>query len=175
MGLLTEAGLDELIAAGCSACSGKKLSFRSYIDGRVPLLAGEPVGAITWVYDGEKFVDGVFEVSCADCKHVVFSADVCPRCHAAGGLATALASTNRWPVPAACPGCDGEEVFYRFMVPARVSYEGKRADKPRTTTELLDPGAHGLRVDCTDCGNAVAELTGACPLCGFTGELRARP
>ena len=26
-------------------------------------MGGEPVGSITWVYDGEKFVDGVFEAA----------------------------------------------------------------------------------------------------------------
>jgi hypothetical protein len=175
MGLLDEAGLDALVAAGCSACGGKRLGFRSYIDGRVPLLAGEPVGAITWVHDGEKFVDGVFEVACADCKHVVFAADVCPRCHAPGGLASALAGGNTWPVPAACPRCDGEEVFYVALVPARVTHEGKRTDKPRTTTDLHDPGFHGLRVDCGDCRATVAELVERCPLCAAPAPLRSRP
>ena len=174
MGLLSEAGLDELVARGCSACPGRRLSFRTYLDGRLPLLGGEPVGAITWVHDGEKFVDGVFEVSCADCKQLLFSADVCPRCHAPGGLASALATPNSWPVPAGCPRCGLDEVNYRALVPARVTYEGKRADRPRTSTELLDPGFHGVRVDCADCGT-VAELVERCPLCSAAAPLRARP
>ena len=57
-------------------------------------MGAEPVGRIGWVYDGEKFVDGVYEVTCAGCHHVVFSADVCPRCHAPGGLKRALATPN---------------------------------------------------------------------------------
>ncbi len=174
MGLLTEAGLDDLVARGCSACGGKRLGFRSYVDGRVPLLGGEPVGAITWVYDGEKFVDGVFEVACADCKQVVFAEGACPRCHAAGGLAAALATPNAWPVPLACPRCGLDEVNYRALVPARTTYEGRRADKPRTSTELLDAGFHGLRVDCGDCGR-VAELLDRCPLCAAPAPLRERP
>ena len=77
-------------------------------------------------------------------------------------------------MPAACPACDGEELRYVAFVPARVVYEGKRADKARTSTELHDDGFHGYRVDCRDCGT-VAELTDACPLCDAPAPLRARP
>jgi hypothetical protein len=174
MGALTEAGLDELIARGCSACRVRRLSFRTYVDGRLPLMGGEPVGAITWIYDGEKFVDGVFEVTCAACQQVLFADDACPRCHAPGRLAEILATPNRWPVPAACPGCDAEEVRYLAMIPARVTHDGERAEKARTTTELLDPGFHGYRVDCPDCG-PVLELDDRCPLCQAPAPLRTRP
>jgi hypothetical protein len=178
VGVLTEAGLDQLIASGCSACGGSRLAFRTYVDGRLPLVGGEPVGALTWIYDGEKFVDGVFEVACADCQHTVFSAAGCPRCNAEGVLPVILAAHNRWPVPAACPVCQAEEVKYVAMVPARVGYQGQRADRARTSTELHDPGFHGYRVDCVDCGT-VAELTGACPLCQAPATdsrpLRPRP
>lgn len=174
MGSLTEPKLDALVASGCAACGGVRLVFRTYVDGRLPVAGGEPVGVLTWIYDGEKFVDGVFEVTCADCKHTLFSSDVCPRCNAAGALPAVLAASNRWPVPTACPTCAGEEIRYVAMVPARVAYQGRRADRPRTFTELHDPGFHGYRVDCTDCGT-VAELTGDCPLCQAPGPLRARP
>ena len=96
-------------------------------------MGGEPVGKLTWVYDGEKFVDGVYEVTCAACKEVVFAADVCPRCHAPGGLARALETPNRWPVPPACPSCDDDQLRYVAFVPARVVYEGKRAEKARSS------------------------------------------
>jgi hypothetical protein len=174
VGALTEAGLDQLITSGCPACDTGRLAFRTYVDARLPLAGGEPVGVPTWIYDGEKFVDGVFQVACADCQHSLFSADDCPRCHAAGLLPVVLAAPNSWPVPAACPRCQGEEVQYVAMVPARVAYQGKRADRARTSTELHDPGFHGYRVDCADCGT-VAELTDACPLCQAPGPLRPRP
>jgi hypothetical protein len=174
VGTLTEAGLDELVARGCASCATGRLVFRAYLDGAWPLQGGEPVGTPSWVYDGEKFVDGVFEVTCAECKQVVFASDVCPRCNAAGALSVALGALNRWPVPAACPSCDGEELRYRAMVPARVAYQGKRAEKPRTSTELYDAGFHGYRVDCGDCGT-VAELRDACPLCQAPAPLRPRP
>jgi RNA polymerase subunit RPABC4/transcription elongation factor Spt4 len=171
---LTEAGLDQLIMDGCPACGGQRLAFRTYVDARLPLIGGEPVGALAWCYDGEKFVDGVFEVACADCHRALFSDDVCPRCNAAGALPEVLAAPNRWPVPLGCATCQGEEVTYLAMVPARVSYQGKRADRARTSTELHDPGFHGYRVDCADCGT-VAELTEACPLCQAPAPLRPRP
>lgn len=174
MGALTEAGLDQLVDRGCSACGASRLVFRTYVDARLPLQGGEPVGTLTWVYDGETFVDGVFEVACAECQHVVFSEGVCPRCNAAGALVAALAAPNRWPVPASCPGCDGDEVQYVAMVPARVTHDGERAERARTSTELHDPGFHGFRVDCLDCGT-VAELTAHCPLCHAPAPLRPRP
>ena len=174
MGLLDEAGLERLIAAGCPGCGGHGLLFRAYLDGRLPLLDAEPTGRLTWIYDGEKFVDGVYQVACAACAAAIFSAEVCPRCHAEGGLARALASPNRWSVPARCPGCDGEELRYIAFVPARVTYQGRRADPARSSTELLDDGFHGARVDCRHCGT-VAELTDRCPLCDAPAPLRTRP
>src|SRR5262249_10248505 len=152
MGLLDEPGLDLLLAAGCTACGGRKLTFTSYVDGLLPIAGGEPVGKLTWVYDGEKFVDGVYEVACAQCRHVVFTADLGPRCPAPGGLGRALAAPNRWPVPAACTSCGDEQLRYFAFVPARVVYEGKRAEKARTATELHEEGFHGYRADCRDCG-----------------------
>ena len=174
MGLLDEPGLDKLIGAGCPACGAFKLAFLTYVDGALPVMGAEPVGRIGWVYDGEKFVDGVYRVSCADCGREIFAADVCPRCHAPGGLERALHSANRWPVPAACPACDEEEVRYVAFLPAKVTYEGKRADKAHSATEMHDDGFHGYRVDCRGCGT-VAEQTDTCPLCDAPGPLRPRP
>ncbi len=174
MGLLDEPAFERLVSAGCAACHSLKLSFRSYVDGLLPIMAGEPVDRITWVYDGEKFIDGVFEVHCADCKQLVFAAQVCPRCHAPDALTTALETPNQWPVPTQCPSCDGEELRYIAMLPARVLYEGKRAEKARSSTELHEPGFHGYRVDCRACGT-VAELREQCPLCSAPAPLRVRP
>ena len=174
MGLFGEADLDALAARGCQACGRNKLAFRTYVDARIPIFAGEPDGALTWVYDGEKFVDGIFEITCAECKAAVFSADVCPRCNGAGGLRKALAAGNAFEVPKACPGCEREELRYYAMLPAKVIYEGKRADKPRTVTDLWDPGCHGYRADCAACG-PIATHDDTCPLCAAPGPLRPRP
>ena len=174
MGLLDEPGFERLVDAGCPQCGSGKFGFRCYVDGLIPLMGAEPVGRVTWVYDGEKFVDGVYEMTCADCQHVLFASDVCPRCHAPGGLTRALGTPNRWLVPASCPRCDDEQVGYVAFLPARVAYEGKRAEKARSSTELHEDGFHGHRVICRDCG-IVAERTDSCPLCEAPGPLRARP
>jgi len=165
MGALSEPAFDALAAAGCSACGGAKLIFRSYVEGSLPVLGGDPVGQMRWSYDGEAFVDGVFEVACAACKEIVFRAAVCPRCNAEDGLARALERPNAWAIPAACPACKLEEVRVSAYVPIRVAWEGKRAEKPRTTTEFFDPGFHAFRITCADCG-PVVEHIGGCPLCG---------
>jgi hypothetical protein len=174
MGLLDEPGLERLIAVGCSKCGSHKLGFRMYVDGLLPIMGAEPIGRIKWVYDGEKFVDGVYEVTCSECQEVIFAADVCTRCHAPEGLARALTTQNDWPVPDRCPGCDGEELRYIAFLPAHVTYEGKRAEKAKSSVELYDDGFHGYRVDCRICGT-VAELTDNCPLCHAPGPLRPRP
>jgi hypothetical protein len=174
MGLLDEPGLDRLLEAGCGSCGARTLTFASYVDASLPILGGEPVGKLTWVYDGEKFIDGVYEVACAQCRTILFTADVCPRCHAAGGLARALGTPNRWPVPLACASCDDEQLRYVAFVPARVVYEGRRAEKARSSTELHEDGFHGYRADCRDCGT-VGERMDACPLCEAPAPLRARP
>ena len=174
MGFLDEPGLDRLLEIGCPKCGAHRLTFTSYVDGMLPIMGSEPVGKMTWVYDGEKFVDGVYEVACPQCKEIVFAADPCPRCHAPGGLARALATPNRWPVPPRCPSCDDDQLRYVAFVPVRVVYEGKRAEKARSSTELHENGFHGYRADCRDCGT-VAEQTAACPLCDAPAPLRARP
>jgi len=175
MGLLDEPGLGTLIEAGCAGCTARKLAFRTYVDGTMPFMGGEPVGRVTWVYDGEKFVDGVYEVACAECRLVVFSSDVCPRCHAPGGLKRALETPNGYVAPAQCPTCDADEVGLVAFLPAVVTYDGGRADKARTQTEPHDVGFHGYRVDCRDCGPAVASRSDACPLCEAPPPLRPRP
>jgi hypothetical protein len=174
MGLLDEPGLERLLAANCPKCAATKLVFRTYVDGLLPIMGAEPIGRIKWVCDGEKFVDGVYEVRCGACQEVVFSAGECPRCHAPGGLGRALESPNGWPVPPRCSECGGEELRYIAFVPALVTYNGKRGDKARSSTELHEHGFHGYRVDCRDCGT-VAERTDGCPLCDGPAPLRPRP
>jgi hypothetical protein len=172
MGMLTVARLETLLSAGCSACAETSLRFRAYLDAGIPMMAAEPVGKLAWAYNGEKFVDGVFEIACSTCLALVFSSDACPRCHAPDGLATALDTENAYPAPKECPTCAGQEVRLLAFVPAKVVYEGKRG-KAQTAIEPHDPGFHGYRVDCKTCG-IVAELVERCPLCGATGPLRPR-
>jgi hypothetical protein len=174
MGMLTVADLEALLSTGCTACAGTSLRFRTYVDAGLPMMAAEPVGKLYWAYNGERFVDGVFEIRCSACSAVVFSSEVCPRCHAPGGLENALETENAYPAPKECPSCGGQEVRLIAFVPAKVVYEGKRAQKAQTAIEPHDPGFHGYRVDCKTCGT-VAELVERCPLCASTGPLRPRP
>jgi hypothetical protein len=174
MGLLTESRLDEIVQASCPACGAGPLSFRAFLDGRILLFGGEPVSKLTWCYDGEKFVDGVYEIRCAGCSGTLFLAAVCPRCNTADGLARALATENRFPLPKECPQCSGEELQYTALLPATVACERKRAAAPRPQVDPYEPGFHGYKVTCTDCGE-VATHSASCPLCEAPGPLRARP
>ena len=45
---------------------------------RCNLPAAPTVGPVKWAYDGEKFLDGVFEVTCSQCERIVFSDGVRP-------------------------------------------------------------------------------------------------
>lgn len=174
MGLLTEEKLLSLIDAGCPSCKGKKLSFQTYVDGKQRLLGGEPDSPITWAYKGETFIDGVFEVRCFSCKKEIFSSSVCPRCHSEGGLQKALARENQMTLPKECPTCQAEELWCLAMLPAQVTYEGKRAEKARTDTEVYDAGFHGYQLLCRFCG-VIEENKDHCPLCEAPGPLRERP
>ena len=173
MDAMTPERLEALVAAGCPRCKAQKLVFRSYVEGRLPLLAGEPVGRVAWAYKGEDFCAGVFDVACAACNEVVFADEACPGCRRAGGLEVAMESENRFEVPRACPRCATEAVRYFAKVPASVVHHGGRAmngersrgEPARTATELLDPGFHGLRAECKECGT-FAIATSRCPLCG---------
>jgi hypothetical protein len=173
MGTFTKSALDDILASGC-ACGAKKLNFETYVEGRVPLLGGEQSGSVVWAYKGETFVDGIFEISCAGCKQILFSSDVCPRCNAESALPTVLAAQNRFPIPRACPRCRAQSLTYTAMIPARVVYEGARAQKARPNVVIEEDGFHGCRVDCKACGK-VAEVRDVCPLCAAKGPLRARP
>ena len=173
MGLLSEAQLLAMVDAGCPKCQGKKLIFQTYVDGRQRLLGGEPDGKIVWAYKGETFIDGVFEVRCVACKHELFSADLCPRCHSDGGLQKGLTTENQFTIPRRCPGCEAEEFWCLAMLPAEVIYEGKRAEKAKTQTELYDEGFHGYQLHCKFCG--FTENKAECPICESPAPLRVRP
>jgi len=174
MGTLTEATFARCVEAGCPSCGGKKLSIRAYVEGKFPLLEGEAVGGVAWAYKGESFVDGVYEIRCVSCKAELFADTICTRCHAPDGLQKALETPNTHEVPRGCPTCKAQTLAYRAYAPAVVVYEGKRADKARTTCTLYDEGFHGTRAECKTCG-PFARAGTSCPLCGAPGPLRAPP
>ena len=173
MGLLDEAGLERLVAAGCTQCGSHKLGFRTFVDGVLPLLGGEPVGRMTWAYDGEKFIDGVYRIRCLACSDDAFASPDCPRCHRPGGLADALASSARLAVPKRCPSCKGTELTVLAFVPARVRTGEGRPGAPTLIAQYGEPGFHIAGLMCDGC-DWVAAPEG-CPLCGGPGPLRGRP
>ena len=174
MGAFTKLDLDRLIASGCSTCGDKRLAFRSYVDARIPMMAGEPTARLSWAYDGEAFCDGIFEVTCKGCTAELFSSRICTRCNREDGLATALTTPNAMEVPEGCPTCKREEIVFFGFVPAETSYEGKRAEKARTDVDLYDEGFHGFQAWCKSCG-VFNQVKHQCPLCTAPGPLRERP
>jgi len=173
MGQLDELSFDAALRAGCPACGATTLDIRSFIDRRLDLMLGDPNDDGRWVHDGEKFVDGTYRITCASCAYVVFAHDACPRCHAAAGLAPALADTSRVTVPRRCPGCNETQLFALALVAAHVRTSAGARAAPRPLGELGDPGYHVVAYACDACDAAV--VVQACPLCDAPGPLRPRP
>jgi hypothetical protein len=173
MGHLDQPAFDRLMSAGCTACGHATLAIKSYIDRTVVVMAADPNDAGRWAHDGEKFVDGTFHVACAKCAHVAFDHGDCPRCHASGGLAKALAATSKLTVPKRCPSCSELELMAIAMVPALARFGGGEAPKPKPLVEFGEPGYHVVAYACDACDNAV--VAEGCALCGAAGPLRPRP
>ena len=172
MGQLDEDRFDALVHAGCPACRGATLEIRSFIDRQLDLMLGEPNNDGRWVHDGEKFVDGTYRIACASCRHIAFTDDRCPRCHAPGGLDRALADTTRLVVPRRCPSCNGTELLAVALIAAEVRYSGGTAQLPKPLGDLGDPGYHVVAYACASCDTAIVAQT--CPLCNEPGPLRPR-
>lgn len=165
MGNFSAADLEGLLARGCAKCSGKRFEFRTYVAEVLPVQGGEPVGKPKWAYDGEAFVEGVFQVKCSDCESSEFASPACPHCGADDGLARALESENRLPAPEECPACGASDLSFFALVPADVSWRDGRSEKAKTETAPEDPGFHGFRADCRACRKST-KLDSGCPLCG---------
>lgn len=161
------------MAAGCTACGGKTLEIRSFIDRRLLIMLGTPNDDGKWVHDGEKFVDGAYRITCVACAHVAFASDDCPRCHAAGGLARALGDPSRLTLPKRCPGCNETELLALALVPATARWGGGGPPKPTPLADFGEPGHHLVAFACEACD--AATVTQTCPLCDAPGPLRPRP
>lgn len=172
MGALSQSQFEELVRAGCTACGGRMLEIKSYIDRSLVVMAAEPNNEGRWAHDGEKFVDGTYRIACATCARVAFESDLCPRCNAAGGLSRALAERSRLTVPKRCPQCSELELLALAFVPATASYGGE-APKPKQLVDFGEPGYHVVAYACDACEQAV--VAERCPLCDAPGPLRPRP
>jgi hypothetical protein len=162
---LTEEAFTALVDAGCPTCPRPRLSVLAVVKQKLPLLKGEVFGTPSWGYKGEELVRGTYRVACDGCKKELFNDDACPRCDAGAGLERALTTENQFPFPESCTGCGSELLVATAFVPARVAYEGKRAQKARAEAAPEDPGFHAFRMECTRC-HAVEERGGGCPVCG---------
>ena len=172
MGRLDEPTFTELLR-GCAECGGTTLEIASYLDRRVAVMLGDPDDDGRWAHDGEKFIDGVYRVTCTACRHALVDAPECPRCHAPGGLAIALAAATRAMPPKRCPTCRATELLIEAMVPATVTYAAGRPPPPRALASLGDPGFHVVAITCDECGPI--HTADDCPLCQAPGPLRERP
>jgi hypothetical protein len=175
MGRLDEPAFERAIAA-CPGCGGTTFEIAAYLDHQLAVMLGETDRPGKWAHDGEKFVDGVYRVTCANaaCKHEVFASGDCPRCHRAGGLADALGAQSRLVVPKKCPKCKELELVLLGFAPAVVRVTaGGRVPAPTPLALLGEVGFHAVAVACDPCGWAVVAEN--CPLCAAPGPLRARP
>lgn len=161
---LSEEAFSALVEQGCPDCTDRRLEVEAIVAQRLPLLGGEPYGSPSWGYKGEDLVRGTYRIACLGCTKELFTATDCPRCGSPDGVGRALGTENAFPLPTSCLGCGSEMVTATAYVPARVVYEGKRADKARTQTAPEDEGFHAFRVECKQCRN-VAERAEPCPLC----------
>jgi hypothetical protein len=173
VGQLDEARFETAIGGGCPACGMRVMEIRSFIDQRVLMMLADPNDAGRFVHDGEKFVDGIYRIACVACAHVLFEDADCPRCHAAGGLAKALAEPSRLAVPKRCPSCNELELLGLALVPAVAKYGGSEPPRPKALVEFGEPGHHMVAFACESCDAAV--VTQTCPLCDAPGPLRPRP
>ena len=172
MGKLDEPAFEKTIAS-CPKCEAKAFEVASYIDRQVTVMLGERNDDGRWTHDGEKFIDGVYRVTCIRCREDAFTSADCPRCHRENGLADAIGHESRLAVPNRCPTCKGTEMTVSGFAPAMVrTGEGQRPS-PTATAHFGDAGFHVAHVMCDGCDwVALAE---GCPLCGGAGPLRARP
>jgi hypothetical protein len=172
MGKLDEAAFEKTIAS-CTACEAKAFEVCSYIDRQVTVMLGERNDDGRWTHDGEKFIDGVYVITCIRCRHEAFTSPDCPRCHRENGLGLAIGNTSRLTVPKRCPECKGTEMTASGFAPAKVrTGEGQRA-QPTPMAHFGDAGFHVAHVMCDSC--EWVALAEGCPLCGGPGPLRARP
>ena len=146
---------------GCTTCKAR--SSRSGRHRPTPTAeAASPNDDGKWVHDGEKFIDGIYKITCASCAHVLYTTDDCPRCHAAGALPRALGDTSRLVAPKRFAGCNELELLALALVPA-ITKSAPARPKPKALVEFGEPGHHLVAYACESCDAAI--VTQKCPLC----------
>lgn len=170
MGALDQSAFDALVRAGCPACKAPTLTIESYVERAYVMMAADPTDAGRWAYDGEKFVDGTYRVTCSTCKHVAWEDPMCPYCNAPEGLGKALAGESQLRPWKRCPQCNELEALAIALVPAAAKWPQPKA---QPLAEYGDPGVHLIALACDGCNRA--QTATGCPLCGAPGPLRQRP
>jgi hypothetical protein len=161
------------VIAGCSKSDRTAFEVTSNIDRQVSVMVAQPNDDGRWTHDGEKFIDGVFEIRCINCNDQAYASTDCPRCHRANGLADAIDTASRLTVPTRCPGCRGTELLVAGFAPARVRTGEGRPPSPTPIALFGDDGFHIAAISCDGCD--WVQLADGCPLCGGPGPLRPRP
>jgi hypothetical protein len=159
--------------AGCPKCDARNFEVKTYLDRQVSVMLGEANDDGRWAHDGEKFIDGVYRVTCLGCRSDAYASPDCPRCHRANGLADVVDQPPRLAVPPRCPSCKRTEVTVLGFAPARVRTGAGRPPAPTPMAGLGDAGFHVAGILCDHC-DWVQSVEG-CPLCGGPGPLRERP
>ena len=172
MGHLDERSFKDHLAA-CPVCGGTAFEVATYLDRKVSVMYADANGEGRWAHDGEKFIDGIYRLTCAGCRRVAFSSDDCPRCHAAGTLPASLAADSHLAVPKRCPSCNATELSLIGFAPATVRTAAGKAPPPKPTALFGEPGFHVVAIACDDCDWGTTAP--GCPLCEAPGPLRKRP
>lgn len=173
MGQLSESTFAAALAP-CATCGCETFDVRSYVDRSLPVMLAEKCDDGRWVYDGEKFVDGVYEIACTNGRHRAFASPDCPRCHAPNTLLASLKTESNLPIPRRCPACQGTEFTVTGLTPAMViARRDGRVPAPKPLALVGDEGFHAAVLMCDSCDHV--EVAPGCPLCGNDGPLRKRP
>lgn len=171
MGHLDERSFAQHLTA--CRCGGTTFEVAAYLDRHVEVMLGDADDDGKWVHDGEKFVDGVYRITCAACRADAFASDDCPRCHAPGTLPATLGSASRLAVPKRCPRCQATQLALIGFAPATTRAGAGKPPTPTPRALFGEAGFHVVAVGCQDCD--WAEAAPGCPLCGAPGPLRPRP
>ena len=163
MSQLDEAKFNSLIA-GCKKCDRRAFEVSAYLDRQVTVMLAKSNNDGRWIYDPDKFVDGVYRIQCMGCQTPAFDSPDCPRCHRPNGLKDALDGESRLVAPSRCPECKGTEMTLTTYAPASVKAVEDQRAQPAQLAYFGDVGYHVAHIACVTC-EWTQSATG-CPICG---------
>jgi hypothetical protein len=170
--MLSHKEFDDLIAAGCSKCSGQSLRALALVPGTLIISAGEPVSSVRWTYERDDIHDVVYRVECCDCAAILYERSDCPKCGAAAALPRVLGSQNGIKPETRCPLCDYEDLRVTAELLAYHEYLHGHFHRRVCAAEPHEPGFHVSAVDCIGCEEPVARPGLFCIACGRSSLLK---